>query len=76
MHCFDCCFNCAYLLLVTMASEGGSGRERGIKILPLKGVDDIPKGRPADWLHGNESKCAFQGPLELLNLNTTTNYTS
>ena len=59
-----------------MASEGRSGRERGIKILPLKRVEDIPKGRPADWLHANDSKCAFQGPLELLNLNTTTNYTS
>ena len=59
-----------------MASEGGSGREKGIKILPLKGVDDIPKGRPADWLHTNDSKYAFQGPLELSNLNTTTDYTN
>ena len=59
-----------------MASEGGSSRERGIKTLPLKRVEDIPKGRPADWLHANDSKCAFQGSLELLNLNTTTDYTS
>ena len=47
-----------------MASEGGSGIERGIKILPLKRVEDIPKGRPADWLHANDNKCAFQGALE------------
>ena len=43
-----------------MASEGRSSRERGIKILPLKRVEDIPIGRPADWLHANDSKCAFQ----------------
>ena len=54
-----------------MASQGRSGRERGIKILPLKRVEDIPKGRPADWLHANDGKCAFQDPLELLNLQLT-----
>ena len=32
----------------------GSGRERGIKILPLKSVEDIPVGRPADWLHAKD----------------------
>ena len=56
--------------------KGGLAERGGIKILPLKRVEDFPKSRPADWLHANDSKCAFQGPLELLNLNTTTNYTS
>ena len=59
-----------------MASEGRSGRERGIKILPLKRVEDIPIGRPADWLHANDSKCAFQGLLGPLNWDTPTDYTS
>ena len=59
-----------------MASEGRSGRERGIKILPLKSVEDIPIGRPADWLHANDSKCAFQGLLGPLNWDTPTNYTN
>ena len=40
-----------------MASGEGPSGERGIKILPLKGVDEIPKGRPEDWLHANHSKC-------------------
>ena len=53
-----------------MASEERSGRERGIKILPLKRVEDIPVGRPADWLHANDSKCAFQGLLGPLNQGT------
>ena len=59
-----------------MASEGRSGRERGIKILPLKSVEDIPVGRPADWLHANDSKYAFQGLLGPLNWGTPVNSTS
>ena len=59
-----------------MANEGRSGRERGIKILPLKSVEDIPVGRPADWLHANDSKCAFQGLLGPLNRGTPPNYTN
>ena len=59
-----------------MASEGRSGRERGIKILPLKSVEDIPVVRPADWLHANDSKYAVQGLLGPLNQGTPVNSTS
>ena len=43
----------------TMASGGATSRERGIKILPLKRSDKVPKGRPEDWLHANDSKCTL-----------------
>ena len=42
-----------------MASSRGPSGERGIKIFPLKGVHEIPKGKPDDWLHADDSKCAF-----------------
>ena len=42
-----------------MASGGAPSSERGIKILPLKRPEEVPKGRPEDWLHANDRKCAL-----------------
>ena len=57
------CLIASYIIFIccisAMASGGAASSERGIKILPLKRPDEVPKGRPEDWLHANDSKCAL-----------------